>query len=312
MSAASLGPGSPVRRAKWPEEIIVSCFSCFLQVFIEKKIFSQGHRGEGGSSSGRLLLPHPPLCPVLCAQTVTPVVAPKSKTFSFTIMPLAVGTKRTSIKARKTSTGKKKKVRVLKRLAAPRAESKFHDVTIIIPLAPFASFILTPLLTIPQGTIESERIGRKITITSVHMYATLTLNPNTNLQTSSELYRVIMFQDKQANGAMPVVLDLMEANNVQSFRNLANSGRFIFLYDEFHTMNANAGAGNGTSNTSLNMFSPHIEFHKECNIPIEYDNQETTGLIATIRSNNIGILLMTFTGDLGGFDTRLRFRFSDG
>ncbi len=45
----------------------------------KKKIFSQGHRGEGGSSSGRLLLPHPPLCPVLCAQTVTPVVAPQGK-----------------------------------------------------------------------------------------------------------------------------------------------------------------------------------------------------------------------------------------
>ncbi len=226
-------------------------------------------------------------------------------------MPGTVGIKRTSIKARKTSTRPKKKARVVKRLPALRAESKFHDVTIIDVLVDLDE-MQVPLLTIPQGTTEAERIGRKITITSIHMYAILSLNPQIDLQKGSELYRVIIFQDKQANGALPVTLDLLETTFVESFRNLANSSRFTFLYDEFHTLNAHAGAGNGTSNTTVNMFAPHIQFHKECSIPIEYDNQETTGLINTIRSNNIGLLLLSFTGSLGAFDARLRFRFTDG
>ncbi len=227
-------------------------------------------------------------------------------------MPVVVGIKRTLVKARKTSTGKKKKARVVKRLPAPRAESKFHDVSVIDVLVDSPSEMQGELLIIPQGTTEAQRIGRKITITSIHMYALLSLNPQTDLQEGSELFRVIIFQDKQANGALPVVLDLLETNFVESFRNLANSGRFTFLYDEFHTLNAMAGAGNGTLNTTVNAFAPHIQFHKECRIPIEYDNQETTGLINTIRSNNIGLLLLSFTGNLGAFDARLRFRFVDG
>ncbi len=222
------------------------------------------------------------------------------------------GIKRTPLKARKSSTGRKKKARVTKRLVAPRAESKFHDVTVVDLVVVEPSAMQGELLIIPQGTTEAQRVGRKITITSIHMYAVIALRTQTDLTIGSELFRIIMFQDKQANGALPVTLDLLETDFVESFRNLSNSGRFNFLYDEFHTLNALAAAGNGTADATFEMLAPHIQFHKECKIPIEYDNQETTGLINTIRSNNIGLLFLTLNGSITGIDAHLRFRFVDG
>ncbi len=207
-----------------------------------------------------------------------------------------------------SSTTKRKK----RKVSVPtKVEIKFHDVSIIDVVVTTAE-VQGPLLTIAQGTTESQRIGRKITITSIHMYAVCEIKETVDLRFTAEIIRVIVFQDKQANGALPGILDLMETSNMLSFRNLSNSGRFIFHYDEFHNISCTAGAGNAGSgiNFSRNL-APVIEFHKDVRIPIEYDNSVTTGVVSSIRSNNIGLLLMSRDTLLGSFDSRFRFRFVD-
>ncbi len=200
-----------------------------------------------------------------------------------------------------TTQRKKRKVSV-----PAKVEVKFHDQVITDVVVDQAT-VQAPLLTIAQGTTEDTRIGRKITITSMHMYAVCEIKETTDSRFAAEIIRVIIFQDKQANGALPAVLDLMEDTDMLSFRNLSNSGRFIFHYDEFHNVNATAGRDTGFARNH----APVIEFHKDVSIPIEYDSSATTGVVTSIRSNNIGLLLMSLDVTIGNFESRFRFRFID-
>ncbi len=207
-----------------------------------------------------------------------------------------------------SSIKKRKKPKVS---APPKVEVKFHDQFINDEIVSTAE-VQAPLLTIAQGTTESQRIGRKITITSIHMYGVFELKQTNDFRFTAEIIRVIIFQDKQANGALPGILDLMENGDLISFRNLSNSGRFIFHHDEFYNVSTGGGAGNAGSGIEFaRALAPVIEFHKDVRIPIEYDNSLTTGVVTSIRSNNIGLLLMSGDTTHGKFESRFRFRFVD-
>lgn len=125
---------------------------------------------------------------------------------------------------------------------------------------------------------------------------------------TGSLFRLIMFVDKQANGATATVTDILESANIMSFRNLANSGRFIILMDRTMDMNCNAGGGNG-STTEYGTVETYMSFNKSCNIPIEFSS--TTGAITEIRSNNIGILSIASANNTATLDSKIRIRFSD-
>ncbi len=128
------------------------------------------------------------------------------------------------------------------------------------------------------------------------------------LNESSDLFRVMLYVDKQANGATVVNTDLIEdENDVMSFRKLENIGRFTILYDKFHTLNAPAGSGNGTAADSF-IYQKFFTINKKVNIPLEFSS--TAGAITEIRSNNIGLAVGT-TGGNGKLDSLWRLRFTD-
>ena len=58
--------------------------------------------------------------------------------------------------------------------------------------------------------------------------------------------RVMLYHDKQANGATAAVLDILESADYQSFNNLVNSGRFRILMDRTYAMNYLTLASGGT------------------------------------------------------------------
>ena len=55
---------------------------------------------------------------------------------------------------------------------------------------------------------------------------------STNSSAASNLVRIIVYLDRQCNGAAAGVTDLLESASYLSFRNLANQSRFKFLYDK--------------------------------------------------------------------------------
>ncbi len=183
------------------------------------------------------------------------------------------------------------------RAAVAGGELKFFDTLKALTAVAGTGVILDDSVNhIVQGVTESERVGRKCTIRAVHFRGVITNPTWTALGDGKQAVRIIVYHDKQANGATAAIGDILEqtAENTSynSFRNLANSGRFKILYDVRKDMRipAVAQTAAGTFSSYINVWSWH--FSRKVNIPIEFSG--ITGAIDEIRSNNIGVLAMGF------------------
>ncbi len=163
---------------------------------------------------------------------------------------------------------------------------------------------------IPQGVTESTRVGRKCTIKSVNWRWTVTLPTTTTPGATSDTVRLIMFLDKQCNGAAAAVAIILETALWNSWRNLENVGRIKVLYDKTISLVSKSGGPASTSTVNYGEDVRNGAFYKKCNIPIEFDASASTGAIGTIRSNNIGILVIAHSG-FAGLQSNVRVRFSD-
>lgn len=194
---------------------------------------------------------------------------------------------------------------------AAGGELKFFDVTLDDAVIAAGGAITDSINLIAQGITESTRGGRKCTIKSIYWRYHVTL-PEVNDAADPGLpdtIRMILYVDKQANGATAAVTDILADAQFQAFRNLANSQRFAILLDKQITMNYLGLAGGTVAGA---VAQTHVNrdgtFFKKCNIPLEFS--DTTGAITEIRSNNIGVLLISQAG-IGGFLSQFRLRFSD-
>lgn len=201
------------------------------------------------------------------------------------------------------------------RYTGPRPEQKFLDSTVTDVVVATSAAVVISLNVIPQGTTASERIGRKITITKLKLRWVLNL-PNiqdATALTSGDVIRVMVFVDKQTNGAGAIGSDILKfPTDFQSYRLLSNVGRFDILYDKFHSLQYLTGAGLGGDIGSAQLYQGGVKYHykfsKSMTLPIEYSGM--TGAIDEIQSNNIGILLISSNGN-GGFDGDVRIRYTD-
>ncbi len=189
----------------------------------------------------------------------------------------------------------------------PTPELKFHDIATIDAVIASGGVITSGLITIPQGTTENERIGRKLTIRKIGMKIRINLAEQTSDGSTEDTVRLMLILDKQCNGAAPAILDILETADFQSFNNLSNSFRFRTLMDRTFSINAQSGAGNGTAQ-EFGQNVINTSFYKDCFLPIEYSG--VTGAITEIRSNHI-ILLSITHGNVAGLEIQFRFRFSD-
>ncbi len=193
---------------------------------------------------------------------------------------------------------------------APAGELKFLDLDVNDgAVAAQGTIVSGSLPTIAQGVTESTRVGRKCTITSINCRYLFNLGLSSVLL-SAETVRMILVLDKQCNGAAPAILDVLESDNFQSFNNLANKGRFRTLLDRTVDINPSAAAGDGTTNDTA---GNHVsgDFFIKCKIPIEYDTTASTGVVSTIRSNNLVFILLGENGGVVSFDSKWRLRYTD-
>ncbi len=209
---------------------------------------------------------------------------------------------------RARTTGGFKLKRTRRMQPARDGETKFHDVDLDDAVVASAGTVTPTVNIIPSGTTESDRDGRKCTITAINWRYNLNLpeidaaaNP-----AASDIVRVIMYLDRQANGATAAVTDILESADYQSFNNLANTSRFLTLYDKATPVNYQTLASDGAGVVSSAQVLTWHTFYKKCNIPIEFSS--TTGAITEIRSNNIGVLLISSSG-VCGFASKIRLRF---
>ncbi len=193
------------------------------------------------------------------------------------------------------------------RYTGRNAELKFLDTD--VDDAVVASVLgVNEITIIPQGDSESERIGRKITIKSIHVKGTVKLEDAATSATATDCVTCMLIQDKQTNGAAMTAAQFLEVDDFESFRNLANSGRFRVLYT--HTFVMKCGGGGPTAGTIWGGDVKFININKKCNIPIEYDNSLTTGVVSTVRSNNVYWCTMS-ENNVCILEATVRVRYSD-
>ncbi len=161
------------------------------------------------------------------------------------------------------------------------------------------------ICNIAQGTTEIQRDGRKCVVNAINWRYSIKV-PSNAAANGFDTVRVILYLDKQCNGATAAVGDILETDDYQSFNNLANRSRFRILLDRTHTLKQHGAAGNGTTNETLTSMD-NFSFYKKCQIPLEFSS--TTGAITELRSNNIGVMLV---GHLGTavFESKMRLRFT--
>ncbi len=161
---------------------------------------------------------------------------------------------------------------------------------------------------VPQGITEVTRIGRRIMVKSLFLHGNVTLPSTATVGDTADSARVIVYLDKQANKATAATTDIMEATiSIDSFRNLANKGRFRILSDRKYDVWSGAGAGEaaGDSEYGEMIISWDVAL-PSLNIPIEFTAE--TGAITEITSNNIGVMVIGRSAKCGvGYKWRLRY-----
>lgn len=188
-------------------------------------------------------------------------------------------------------------------------ELKFHDVFPTDVIVPTTGVVHTSMVLIPQGTTQKERLGRKAIIRSIAFRLILSV-PLVQGQADipdGEVFRIILFIDKQCNGANAAVSDILITTAIEGYRNMANIGRFTILCDKHVTINRTVAMADGTNTSSSPLVYRRIKGYYKLNLPIEYSG--TAGSITEIRSNNIAWLFITQSGEGGVSVGSVRVRF---
>lgn len=192
---------------------------------------------------------------------------------------------------------------------SPAVEYKFHDRVNTDAVVSLTGDILTSVVLIAQGTGESQRVGRKLVITSISMRWLIGLNEVTNAGDVPEgdICRIIVFMDRQSNGAEAAVLDILETAAVLSYRNLSKTGRFQILYDKIHTLNRMVAVTDGTNTSTTPETERYLTWHKKCRIPVEFN--DVNGVISELTTNNISSLYISQHAKCGVHEQQTRVRF---
>ncbi len=189
-------------------------------------------------------------------------------------------------------------------------ERKFLDTT----QAPTTALVIGDVTSetlniIPEGNGQSARVGRKVNLTSIGIRGSVKIASTSTLANTGDVVRIMVVQDKQTNGASPAVATVLQSADYNAFGNLANRNRFVILRDKFIAIQSQSGSFDGTNDGFAEAFVFFKDYFK-VNIPIEYDASATDGSLATQRSNNIFVLVISAEG-IANVDYRTRLRYTD-
>lgn len=195
------------------------------------------------------------------------------------------------------------------RFTGPNAELKFLDTAISFSFDATGEVPATGQLNlIPQGSTESQRIGRKVVIKSLYIRGTVTFTPAASTSGVDDVFLYIVL-DRQCNGAAAAITDVLTSNAMGSaLVNLANTDRFVILGRKSWKLQSAAGVSAAYARDQIPW-----SFYKKLNVPIEFDSSSTSGAITTIRSNNIFLLAGSglIGDDVTTCDATCRIRYSD-
>jgi hypothetical protein len=201
---------------------------------------------------------------------------------------------------------KRKRARV--RLPSDK-ELKYWDTYRADINLPVDGHVIPTICGIDQGTATTQRIGRQIKIVSIHFKGYIYHFPSAALD-CARLFRVILYVDKQCNGAPAEFTDIYTPpgganSNIFAYRNLENQKRFRVLADQYHKIETRV-----TDDVlGFGRMLTHFEFNKDVDIDINYTGGGIT--VTSISSNNIGMIVIADGGSALQLDMTTRVRYVD-
>lgn len=159
---------------------------------------------------------------------------------------------------------------------------------------------ITCINLIAQGTTANQHVGRKI---AIHKLITRYQVAPTG---TGVAHRLLIVYDNHANGALPVITDILTSDAFTSLQNLDNSDRFMVLAD-IYPFEANgapaASAASGVGGKIVRKFNPPL---------LTQFNAGTTAAITAIQNGSILIMLATNGSPSGASTIHFsRVRFTD-
>lgn len=225
--------------------------------------------------------------------------------------------KRRKSSSRKGRKGKYRRVGYYGRYNRPqrRGELKFFDLLATNAAVDSTWEVMEDSIHhIAQGTGESERVGRRIILTKILLRYTFSLksiqNQGPGATSGGDTVRIVVYWDKQANGATATGAQLfVDTDELNTYRNMANNRRFKILMDRFVSLNPQSISENTDNLFSAQRNIAHGQWFKSCRIPIEFSS--TTGAMAEIASNNIGIMAIAEQNQRSELKYYFRCRYKD-
>jgi len=98
------------------------------------------------------------------------------------------------------------------------------------------------------GADFNTRVGNRIVMKSVNLRMLFT---NEAAMVSRQPIRLMLVYDRQANGAAPVITDILDSAAMSSQKNVANRDRFLVLRDMVFDMNSFGAATAAASNVQM-------------------------------------------------------------
>lgn len=164
-------------------------------------------------------------------------------------------------------------------------EKKYLDID-ITNAGDMSAGVIDSLNLIPAGTSDVTRVGHKVTLKNVNLHFTLTRDDAGTSAPNNLMMRLILLIDKQANGALPAVTDVLKTADINSFRNLDQAERFVILKDKLYNV-----ANTSSNGAHTNDCGRTVRMSKLLNTPVHFSS--TTGAITEIKSDNLCLLIIS-------------------
>lgn len=168
------------------------------------------------------------------------------------------------------------------------------------------------LNAVPLGESQSGRIGRKIWIKSVDIKGICKphLAETASNALPDTMVRIIIYKDKQTNGAQCNTEDVMQDTggvDLLSHRNLQYSDRFTILFDKMVTVGRGNLMEDGTFSASISGKPATFRYLAKMNLPVTFSGD--TADIANIVNNSIHVMAMASEGAGATISYQARVRY---
>ena len=200
-------------------------------------------------------------------------------------------------------------------------EKKFFDIQSgFQTLSGGGTIVENSLNLIDQGTGVSQMVGRQVRIKSIQIKGRFDVAPKQGAVVAglgtSVTFRLMLILDKQANGAVPTVGQIMQQSELNGMLEMENKDRFSVLKEWRVALNSTSVVADNTANPGEEYFSLGVErpfkYYRKCNIVVQFNDQAGgTRNINEVRSNNLILMGFSTNGD-GRIDYVTRIRYTDG